>query len=320
MTFMRSGNRWVEQIKTVTLLLGIVFMLPVSAQLTQPASWQSSLLTDHELVGRVWRTSTESFISLQELQSDIESARYLFLGEKHDNPDHHFLQLALLEYLGETQQLGSVTFEMLDSNADRALAELYTDGPATHADLQEYLSWDDEGWPWQFYGPLVEHTFRAGLPILAGNISRDSISMIYADGEAEAPQVLSEPAIEQLHVDIDESHCGMLPESQFPAMVRVQQARDQAMANKLLAPNDGELSVLIAGNYHVRQDLGVPNYLLAMESGLARDAILALTFMEVQPDSTDPADYLDSTGDQPAYDYLWFTPAVQASDYCESFQ
>ena len=58
MTFMRSGNRWVEQIKTVTLLLGIAFMLPVSAQLTQPASWQSSLLTDHELVGLVWRTST----------------------------------------------------------------------------------------------------------------------------------------------------------------------------------------------------------------------------------------------------------------------
>ena len=317
---MHSGNKWVEQIRTLILLLGIVVMLPVNAQLAQPESWQATLLADHELVGKIWRTSTKSFISLQELQSDIESAKYLFLGEKHDNPDHHFLQLAVLEYLGDAQRLGSVTFEMMNSNVDRALAELYTDGPATQADLQNYLSWDEEGWPWQFYGPLVEHAFRAKLPILAGNISRESISMIYADSAAEAPQVLSAAAVEQLHVDIDESHCGMLPESQFPAMVRVQQARDQAMANKLLVPGGGELSVLIAGNYHVRQDLGVPNYLLAMESGLTRDAILALTFMEVQQDSINPVDYLESTGDQPAYDYLWFTPAVQASDYCESFQ
>ena len=226
----------------------------------------------------------------------------------------------MLEYLGEAQKLGSVTFEMLDSNADRALAELYTADSITQSDLQDYLSWDDEGWPWQFYGPLVEHTFRAGLPILAGNISRESIGSIYADSAAAPPQVLSVPAVEQLHVDIDESHCGMLPESQFPAMVRVQQARDQAMANKLLVPGDGEVSVLIAGNYHVRQDLGVPNYLLAMASGLTRDAILALTFMEVQQGESNPVDYLESTGDQPAYDYLWFTPAVQASDYCESFQ
>ncbi len=319
---MRNGNKWVALNKLCSVGLGMALLLPACAQLDGSDSWQSDLYADHALVGRIWRTSTQSFITEEELQADLNSARYLLLGEKHDNPDHHNLQLAMLQSLAAKDRLASVTFEMLDSNADQALTSLYDNRGMTGTALRDYLQWDDEGWPWQFYGPLVQETYEAGLPLLAGNISRASISAIYADSEAAPQVVLSAAALEQLHVDIDESHCGMLPESQFPAMVRVQQARDQSMAERLPLPPADKLAVLIAGNYHVRQDLGVPNYLLSAESGLTRDEIAALTFMEVQPDSESPAEYLGPAMEQsePAYDYLWFTPAVRASDYCASFQ
>jgi uncharacterized iron-regulated protein len=64
-------------------------------------------------------------------------------------------------------------------------------------------------------------------------------------------------------------------------MVRVQQARDYSMAQSMAAPDDSEIAVLVAGNYHARQDLGVPNYLLAKHNNLSRDDIVSIAFMEV---------------------------------------
>ncbi|WP_338206311.1 ChaN family lipoprotein, partial [Parageobacillus thermoglucosidasius] len=55
-------------------------------------------------------------------------------------------------------------------------------------------------------------------------------------------------------------HCGLLPESQLPAMLAVQQQRDRQMAEQLLkAPQP---ALLLAGAYHVRKDLGVPLHLV----------------------------------------------------------
>ena len=136
----------------------------------------------------------------------------------------------------------------------------------------------------------------------------------------EAIAILDEETMQQLNLDIDESHCGLLPESQFPAMVRVQQARDYNMANSMASPEAGKLSVLVAGNYHVRRDLGVPNYLLAREKTLKNEDILTLSFMEVEPGEADPVVYLQQFKSQLAFDYVWFTPAISDADYCASLR
>ena len=80
------------------------------------------------------------------------------------------------------------------------------------------------------------------------------------------------------------------------------------------------MSVLIAGNYHVRQDLGVPNYLAARETDLPRSRIVAVAALEVQEGETDPTAYQEVLESQPAYDYLWFTPALTSEDYCSSLR
>ena len=61
-------------------------------------SFESTLLTDHNLVGKIWSSRSQSFIEIEEFLSYAESASYLLLGEKHDNPDHHTLQLYILNH------------------------------------------------------------------------------------------------------------------------------------------------------------------------------------------------------------------------------
>ncbi|MCG8415253.1 MAG: ChaN family lipoprotein [Pseudomonadales bacterium] len=315
---MQTGYRWAASISRLVLALPF---LVACAQTTTASDWESTLYADHPLVGKLWHSASGEFVEQAALWDKLESAQYLLLGEKHDNPDHHVLQLRLINELIAQDQLSRVTFEMLDSSSSEALANLNTRQFSDLDELSDYLDWDVEGWDWDFYGPLVKSAYQASLPIYAGNISGETVGRIY--GEPTPPEIASvfgDDVMQRLTTDIDESHCGLLPESQFASMVRIQQTRDYTMAQQLVSKDTAKLALLVAGNYHARHDLGVPNYLLAQDQALHRDAIVSLSFMEVQPGEQDPAVYLDRFSDQSAYDFIWFTPAVTSEDYCASLR
>ncbi|MEZ5489345.1 MAG: ChaN family lipoprotein [Gammaproteobacteria bacterium] len=285
-------------------------------------AWQSPLYQDHPLVGAIWRAGDKRFVTAEELTGSLSASSYLLLGEKHDNPDHHQLQLNLLRHLLGNDLVTSVSFEMMDSSFADRLAGVEQSGFGSLQQLKEVLQWDEAGWDWDFYGPLVAEALKAGVAVQTANLSGERVGQVY--GEPLDPQiagVLDAPALEQMNSEIDESHCNMLPPSQFPAMVRVQQARDHAMASSLaaIAPG-GRVNILLAGNYHVRRDLGVPRYLLALDPEIEPDSILSVALLEVDPDSSDPMDYLQAYSDVLPFDYVWFTPALTDEDYCAGFR
>ncbi len=284
---------------------------------TRPDAWVSPLHGDHTLVGRIWDGRLQKFVTPEELLAGLRGARFLLLGEKHDNADHHRLQLSVLESLIAANALSGVAFEMIDASRASKLEGIAGREFAAEEELRAWLEWD-EGWEWEFYSPLLRSSLDAGLPLAAANIDEDAVMDIYqGEGPPLPEDVFDQAAMDKLFADIDESHCGLLPESQFPAMVRVQQTRDLAMAEALrsLADEDGA-ALLFAGNYHARQDLGVPNFLLALDAGASREEIVSLAFLEVDPDEIVPVSYLERFGGIPEHDYLWFTPAVEEQDYC----
>src|SRR5690606_24864817 len=100
------------------------------------------------------------------------------------------------------------------------------------------------------------------------------------------------------------SHCGMLGDDRLPAMLAVQQQRDRRMAEALLrAPQP---SMLLAGSFHVRRDLGVPLHLQDLGT---RAQVRVLLLM--------PA---GSAVDASMADYVWFTAAPAEQDYCAQFR
>ena len=318
---MLNGYRWAGLIKAAPILLATLVSIPGFAQLQPLQEWESPLYANNPLVGRIWHGTSEQFVEIQHLVNAIESASYLLLGEKHDNPDHHLLQLMVLKHVIEQMRVVNVAFEMMDSDDQAALDQISQHNLTTLEGLKAYLGWDEEGWNWEFYGPLILTLAQAKIPLAAANITDATMSQVYGEETlSERASILDEIGLHQLYVDIDESHCGLLPESQFPAMVRVQQARDYNMANNMATLELGKLSVLVAGNYHVRRDVGVPNYLLARESHLRREDIVVLSFMEVEQGEDDPASYLQESKTQPAFDYVWFTPAISNEDYCASLK
>jgi len=309
-------SRLLKAAVPAALLLGLTGCLTSQPPVESAAGWQSPLYREHALVGRIWDVRAGSFIDRRQLAGALR-APLILLGEKHDNPDHHRLQRDVIAHLQRGGQLAAVSFEMLGSHQQELLDSL--PAGASEQQVREHLQWDEEGWSWEFYGPMVLDLLRDGVTIRTANISESEMMAIYqGESDPALTGVMSSEQMAQLNRDIDESHCGMLPSSQFPPMVRVQQTRDLVMARSLQqsVPVGTGQRVLVAGNFHARRDLGVPNYLNADDA-----RIVSLSFTEVDPASNDPVDYLQEavSGIQP-YDYLWFTPAVSSEDYCEGMR
>ena len=94
-------------------------------------------------------------------------------------------------------------------------------------------------------------------------------------------------------------------------MVPVQVARDQFMA-RLIEANAARGVVLLAGNGHVRRDLGVPRWLTAA----TRAKTKSHGYLEVGDDTGAAKSGAANT----AYDVVNFTPAQQRDDPCEAMR
>lgn len=282
-------------------------------------AWISTLQPDHPLVGKIWSRKTEKFLSKDALFEVIGSPRFLLLGEKHTNPDHHRIQAALIEARASRGGNPAVVFEMIDRDQSETLKRYLAKSDASAEGLGAALNWKKRGWPsWPIYQPIAEASFRHNLTILPGSLTRQTIRAVAKQGVSvlgadrvklwQLSKPLAGPLAEALGKVLDDSHCGMMPKSMLPIMLKVQRARDASLADAMIAA--GSAAILIAGNGHTRSDWGVPAHL---KSRLPGSETISVAMVEVVEGSTNPKDYLNWNGPQ---DYLVFTPVYENRDYC----
>jgi uncharacterized iron-regulated protein len=223
----------------------------------------------------------------------------LLLGEQHDAPEHQALQRATVQTLSQRGQLAALVLEM----AEQGQQTTGLPRSASETEVRQALQWGDEahgGWPWAVYGPVVMAAVQAGVPVLGGNLPRAQMRAAMADATLD-PRLPPE-ALAQQQTQIREGHCGLLPEGQIAPMTRIQIARDRSLAEVAVAALHTDKTVLlVAGNGHVRRDLGVPQHLPA---GLPHHVVM------VQAGST-PA-----TPSNNQADTVWTTPPSPPTDHC----
>jgi uncharacterized iron-regulated protein len=293
--------------------------------------WESTHHRDHPLVGRLWQGAEARFVSVEELLEALGAARFVLLGEKHDNPDHHRLQAWLIGELAAAGRHPALAFEMFTRDKREALEAYLANHPDDADGLGPALDWSSSGWPdWSLYAPIVQAGLDAGMPILAAGLGRDTIRSVARQGieslgAAEVARLglsrdLSAEARARLSEEIYESHCEQLPQKMVAPMVDVQRSRDAAMAASLVEGAGAEGrdgAVLIAGGGHARRDHAVPWHLGHLAPGAA---VVALGFLEVQPGGTAPEDYAASfKAERLPFDFVWFTPRVEDVDPCEKY-
>ena len=263
--------------------------------------WQAPAQRDHAQLGVIEDLRTGQRLTPEALLARLAGAPRVLVGEKHDNPDHHALQLWLLRGLARERSQGSLLLEMLNPDqqgAVDAVQQRLRQGERLE-NLPRQLGWQ-QGWAWPLYGPLVSYALSQPYPLLAANLDRDEIMAIYRskpvlNGEASTAASVQQALLD----DIRESHCGLLPETQLPAMLAVQQQRDRRMAERLLAAPAPAL--LLAGGFHVRKDLGIP---LHMKDLAGIEPVVLMLAEAGQTVGVEQADY------------VWYTAALPEQDYC----
>jgi len=274
-----------------------------------------------EDASRVWDVRAGRFVSEPALVADLVDARYRLLGEVHDNPAHHAIRARLILEIGARGVHPAVVFEQFDLDHDAALQA----AQAAASDVERLADagrLDRKGWRWPLHKPIVEAALALHLPVRAGNLSRAELRARATTGGAAWHARLiaarwSDAQARALRADIVESHCGMLPEAVVPRLVLAQRERDAAMAQALVDDATRDGAILIAGNGHVRADLGVPVYLHAPGLPEADARSLSVGLVEVDPDDERASDFpRQIVARHPGFDYLWLTRPVARDDPC----
>jgi len=317
---------------SILLGMGITGIISVhAAELDSPSetTWQAPMGVDHPLTGRIWDVGTSEFISEQGLLDRLSSVRFVLAGESHNNPDHHQLQLRILEAMVTSGRRVSLGMELFTS-ADQPALNRYMKAQSSDPDaLLNDLGWGRKRSAlWGLYAPLVRFAGETGLPLVAMDMSRSEVSAVKLQGLSAIPNelitrfALDQPLpgkLQQILVrDLLDAHCGLMLPQDLEGPLLAQRARDAIMAQRLEGADAGDGVLLLSGYGHARNDRGVP-YLL--REPWQDGSLVSVLFASVKEDLVQPQDYAAwFDGERLPFEYVWFTPRVDDEDPCERLE
>ncbi|MFH1934566.1 MAG: ChaN family lipoprotein [Pseudomonadota bacterium] len=270
----------------------------------------------HFRIGRIIHLKTGKAISFDQLIDQVGPRRLIFIGEVHNNPEHHLIQVQILQALMSRYAPRTVAMEFFNKTQQPVL-DRYMDGSPTEATETVFLK--DVGWDknwaytYHFYRPLLLMTKEKGRKILAINAPNNIVKKVARSGlssldPSERNQLAS-------HINLkNESHRTYLRKiyekhthqdlKRFDFFYQAQCVWEDTMAEniaKYLSKNKEKL-VVLAGNGHIINKYGIPN------RTLSRIKIPMATIL-LQP-LTGPlnierkmADYIWLTGDCSGYNF-----------------
>ncbi len=243
----------------------------------------------------------------------------VMLGEVHDNAQQHRLRLEVLRRAFAAGWRPAIAMEQFDRerqpDIERARRERPNDAQYLVDQAAPPSTQPGRGWNWDFYRPYVALALEYEVPLIAANLSNADTTRIVRGGLAG---VFDSATIEALGLhrpiagdwqaaqerEIDAGHCRALPPAAWPRLARAQFARDAVMAHALSQRTNSGV-VLLAGNGHVRRDIGVPRWL-----GAAQRPVFTVGYLE-EDDESSPVS---------AFDAVVRTGVADRSDPCASFR
>ena len=128
---------------------------------------------------RAFDSAHNRFADFESMLADVANSDVVFVGEQHDDPNTHRLELAVLEGLLRRRQNMVVAFEMFERDVQEPLDHF----GMGHIPEDEFLK---ASRPWPRYAtdykPLVDFAAAHNLPLLASNVPRSIASEVSRTG------------------------------------------------------------------------------------------------------------------------------------------
>ncbi|MCA6079152.1 ChaN family lipoprotein [Fulvivirga sedimenti] len=203
----------------------------------------------------------------------ISDADVLFIGEFHDNPITHWLQLELTQDLGKSRSLilGAEMFEADNQEALNAYLQGKVDRKGLDSTARLWPNFKTD------YAPLVDYAREQKIPFVATNIPRRYANLVYRKGFSALDSLSDEEKswIAPLPFDYDselpsyKAMMTMMGDHASPTMPMAQASKDATMA-WFISENyeTGKLFIHYNGAYHSDDKEGIIWYLKRAKPGL----------------------------------------------------
>lgn len=139
-------------------------MVALLLQAAQPPVLQSGYVPQ-----RVFDTRQKAFTDFESMLADLARADAVFVGEQHDDPNTHRLELAIVEGLTRRGVPVIVALEMFERDVQDELDQFAAGSLPEEQFLKQTRPWPRYATD---YRPIVEFAKAHKLPIVAANVPR----------------------------------------------------------------------------------------------------------------------------------------------------
>lgn len=271
----------------------------------QPPSATVEGLAERFRPGQIVDLSSGKVIGFEDLIANISSKDLIFVGEAHDNPDHHLIQIQILQAVADRAPSLSVGMEFFQKH-QQPIIDRYVQGEMTEREFLEAVDWKKTwGFDYHLYRPLMQFARERKYRVLALNAPNSLVRKVARTGLNS----LEPTERDQLPKEIDlteERHRAFLQEvytehsprdlKEFEYFYEAQCVWEEAMASNLaehLASGKGRL-IAFTGNGHIVNKFGIPDRTVRRVSA---------SMATVMPYPLNGKETIDRA----AADYVWFT-------------
>lgn len=299
------------------LLLTLLFLFSNSGcvRRVQP-HWFSNRLSSSPPPGaeEIFKLPEGQKISFQQLMDDLQEARVIFIGESHDQMEHHQIQLKVLKDLLVRGRAIAVAMEMFEK-WQQPILDRWSQGLLSEEEFLKEVQWEKTwGMDYQLYRFILEEAKAHHLKVIGLNVERDLVRKVAQHGiQKLAPEdKLKLPEIDLSDKDhlayvkwIYRDHQGGSAET-FEHFYQAQTLWDEGMAETLSQflsspEGSGKTVVGITGSGHIVYGFGIPKRFYRRTPLPYRSLVLKTWKENLAEDLFLPG---IST---PIADYLWIT-------------
>ena len=237
-------------------------------------------------------------VSFADLIKDLNSCRIIYVGEKHTNPEHHKIQLQIIEALYQSNPDMAVGMEMFDHTYQDVLDQ-WSKGELSQKDFLRKSHWY-ANWRFDFslYRDILEfikaHNIRlVGLNIpnyIPPKIREGGIENLSDEDKAHLPKHIdtSKSAHRDYLKKVFEAHKHLFKhEVEFEDFYAAQSVWEDAMAETIAQNLNDAVMVVLAGNGHIQFKYGIPDRAYEQTGASFRTIYLEPAGNEVKRDIAD---------------------------------
>jgi len=221
-------------------------------------------------IGQVVAVDEGKAVSFEQLIDRLASRDLVFIGEVHNNAEHHLIQVQILEALAARWRNLALGMEFFEESRQETL-DRYLRGEIEEDAFLKEVDWNHSwGYSYHYYRPLLLFARQNGLKVLALNAPRQIVRKVARKGlegldAAERARIaeridLGNKAHRDYLAEIYKEHDrGTLKD--FERFYEAQCVWEDTMAQNIasyIKSRPGRM-IVFSGNGHIVQKFGIPD-------------------------------------------------------------